>query len=56
MQMAAGYPIEAQLANSMEKDKELIKQWPYSKKTFLIHAGEKERHLRLEKSLYRKTF
>ena len=41
IQMAAGYPIEAQSANSMEQHKDLIKQWPYSKKTFLIHAGEK---------------
>ncbi|MBF8963921.1 gamma-glutamyltransferase [Pontibacter sp. FD36] len=40
MEMAAGYPIEAQTANSMEKNKELIKQWPYSKKVFLTHLGE----------------
>src|SRR5215210_5839573 len=41
MQLAAGYPIEAQTANSMEKGKEMIKQWPYSAKVFLPHAGEK---------------
>ena len=41
MQLAAGYPIEAQTANSMERGKQLIKQWPYSKKVFLPHAGEK---------------
>ena len=41
MEMAAGYPIEAQAANSMERGKELIKQWPYSKKVFLTHSGEK---------------
>src|SRR5213592_2722197 len=41
MQMAAGYPIEAQTANSIERNKEYIKQWPYSKKIFLPHAGEK---------------
>ncbi|WP_018478262.1 gamma-glutamyltransferase family protein [Pontibacter roseus] len=41
MDMAAGYPIEAQTANSIERNKELIKQWPYSKKVFLTHAGEK---------------
>jgi gamma-glutamyltranspeptidase / glutathione hydrolase len=40
MELAAGYPIEAQTANSMEKNKELIKQWPYSKKVFLTHLGE----------------
>lgn len=41
MEMAAGYPIEAQTANSMEKNKDLIKTWPYSKKVFLTHPGEK---------------
>ncbi len=41
MQLAAGYPIEAQTANSMERGKEMIKQWPYSAKVFLPHTGEK---------------
>jgi len=41
MQMAAGYAIEAQAANSIEKGKELIKQWPYSKKVLLPHLGQK---------------
>ena len=41
MELAAGYPIEAQTANSMERGKERIKQWPYSKKVFLPHLGEK---------------
>ncbi len=41
MQLAAGYPIEAQTANSMERGKQRIKEWPYSKKVFLPHAGEK---------------
>jgi gamma-glutamyltranspeptidase/glutathione hydrolase len=41
MQMAAGYPIETQTANSMERGKDLIKQWPYSQKVFLTHPGEK---------------
>ncbi|MFN7188032.1 MAG: gamma-glutamyltransferase family protein, partial [Cyclobacteriaceae bacterium] len=40
MQMAEGYPIEAQTANSIERGKEQIKQWPYSKKVFLPHLGE----------------
>jgi gamma-glutamyltranspeptidase/glutathione hydrolase len=39
--LAAGYPMEAQTANSIERNKTLIKQWPYSKKIFLTHAGEK---------------
>jgi gamma-glutamyltranspeptidase/glutathione hydrolase len=41
MQMAEGYPIEAQTANSIEGRKDLIKQWPYSKKVFLPHPGER---------------
>ena len=41
MQLAAGYPVEAQTANAMERDKERIKEWPYSKQVFLPHTGEK---------------
>ncbi len=41
MQLAAGYPIDAQTANSMERGKIRIKEWPYSKKIFLPHTGEK---------------
>jgi gamma-glutamyltranspeptidase/glutathione hydrolase len=41
MQMAEGYPIEAQTANSIEARKEDIKKWPYSQKVFLTHLGEK---------------
>jgi len=41
MEMAAGYPIEAQSANAMERGKTLLKQWPYSKKVFFTHPGEK---------------
>ena len=40
MQLAEGYPIEAQTANSMERDKDKIKEWPYSKTVFLPHLGE----------------
>ncbi|GAB2470928.1 gamma-glutamyltranspeptidase [Hymenobacter qilianensis] len=40
LEMAAGYPIEAQTANSIEKNKALLKQWPYSKKLFLTHPGQ----------------
>jgi gamma-glutamyltranspeptidase/glutathione hydrolase len=41
MQLAAGYPIEAQTANSIERGKQRIKEWPYSKAVFLPHLGEK---------------
>ncbi|MCP9754130.1 gamma-glutamyltransferase family protein [Lacihabitans sp. CCS-44] len=40
MQLAEGYPIEAQTANSIEKGKDQIKQWSYSKKVFLPHLGK----------------
>jgi gamma-glutamyltranspeptidase/glutathione hydrolase len=40
MQLAEGYPIEAQTANSFEREKERIKEWPYSKAVFLPHLGE----------------
>ncbi|HEX2167571.1 MAG TPA: gamma-glutamyltransferase, partial [Longimicrobiales bacterium] len=40
IRLADGYPIEAQTANSMERNKEHIKQWPYSTAVFLPHLGE----------------
>jgi len=41
MQLAAGYPIDAQVSNNMQKGITSIKQWPYSRKVFLTHPGEK---------------
>lgn len=41
MQMAAGYPIDAQVSNNIQKGVASIKQWPYSSKVFLTHPGEK---------------
>ena len=40
IQMADGYAIEASTANSMERNKELLKTWPYSRHVFLPHLGE----------------
>ncbi|MDP4263810.1 MAG: gamma-glutamyltransferase family protein [Bacteroidota bacterium] len=40
MQLADGYPMEAQTATSIEKNKSRIKQWPYSKAVFLPHEGQ----------------
>lgn len=40
IQLAKGYPIDAQTANSMERGKHMIKTWPYSRKIFLPHNGE----------------
>ena len=42
MEMAKGYPIEAQAANGIERQKEMIAKWPYSKKIFLVNKGERE--------------
>lgn len=39
IQMADGYPIEAQTANTMERDKAHIKKWKYSSTLFLTHPG-----------------
>lgn len=41
LELAAGYPIEAQTANSIERAKERIKQWKYSRQVLLPHLGEK---------------
>jgi gamma-glutamyltranspeptidase/glutathione hydrolase len=38
--LADGYPIEAQTANAIERDKELLKQWPDSRRVLLPHAGQ----------------
>ena len=40
MQMAAGYPMEESTADNIERQKELIKQWPYSRDVYLPHLGE----------------
>jgi gamma-glutamyltranspeptidase / glutathione hydrolase len=40
IQMADGYPIEKQTADSIEREKEKLKEWPYSKKVMLPHLGE----------------
>lgn len=41
MELAAGYPIDAQTANSIERGKAKIKEWSYSKKVLLPHLGQK---------------
>ena len=40
MQMAEGYPIEAQTADAIERNKQRIKEWHYSREVFLPHLGE----------------
>ncbi len=39
IQMADGYPIEAQTADEIEAEKARIKQWKYSTPVFLPHLG-----------------
>jgi gamma-glutamyltranspeptidase/glutathione hydrolase len=38
--MAEGYAIDAQTANSIERSKNRIKEWPYSAKVLLPHDGK----------------
>jgi gamma-glutamyltranspeptidase / glutathione hydrolase len=40
IRLADGYPIEAQAANSMQNNREHIRQWPYSAAVFLPHSGQ----------------
>jgi gamma-glutamyltranspeptidase / glutathione hydrolase len=39
IQMADGYPIEAELTNTIERDKSWIKKWKYSPQIMLTHLG-----------------
>lgn len=40
IEMADGYPIEAELSNTIERYKSRLSQWPYSKQTLLVHPGQ----------------
>src|SRR5207247_2030913 len=35
-----GYPVEQQLADAIERAKDRLKEWPYSRKLFLTHPGQ----------------
>ena len=57
MEMALGYPIEAQAANSIERNKDEIKKWKYSRDIFLTNQGEEreapnEGEVFIQKDLY----
>ncbi len=39
MQMAEGYPIEAQLVGTIKRNRQNLVQWPYSKALFFTHPG-----------------
>ena len=38
--LADGYPIERETADSIERNKARLKEWPDSKRTLLVHPGE----------------
>ncbi|MEY3369221.1 MAG: hypothetical protein RI973_2376 [Bacteroidota bacterium] len=40
MELAAGYPIEAQTADAIEQHKVRIAEWKYAREVFLPHRGE----------------
>ncbi|HSU16980.1 gamma-glutamyltransferase family protein, partial [Longimicrobium sp.] len=40
IEMADGYPMEDEASNSIERNKEQIRQWPYSRALFLVHPGQ----------------
>ncbi|HZF15514.1 MAG TPA: gamma-glutamyltransferase [Steroidobacteraceae bacterium] len=40
IELADGYPIEAELVSTIERQKSWLKQWPYSKAVMLPHLGE----------------
>jgi gamma-glutamyltranspeptidase/glutathione hydrolase len=40
IEMADGYPMEAQLVNTIEHYKAQIKQWPDSRRVMLVHPGK----------------
>ncbi|MFZ9709389.1 MAG: gamma-glutamyltransferase family protein [Steroidobacteraceae bacterium] len=42
IELADGFPIEAQLANAIERDKAKLKEWPNSARVMLPHLGRAE--------------
>ena len=40
IQMADGYPIEQDTANRIEREKDKLKQWPYSRAVFITKPGQ----------------
>lgn len=42
IEMADGYPIEEQAANTIERWKDELRKWPESRSTFLVHEGQAE--------------
>ena len=40
IELADGYPIDAETADNIERWKDKLKEWPYSKQVMLPHLGE----------------
>jgi gamma-glutamyltranspeptidase/glutathione hydrolase len=40
IELADGYPIDAETANLIERWKDKLKEWPYTKQVMLTHPGE----------------
>ena len=40
IELADGYPIDAETANNIERWRDTLRQWPYSKVVMLPHAGQ----------------
>jgi gamma-glutamyltranspeptidase / glutathione hydrolase len=40
IELADGYPIEGQLADTIERWKDELRKWPESRRTFLVHEGQ----------------
>jgi gamma-glutamyltranspeptidase/glutathione hydrolase len=40
IELADGYPIEAETADRIEREKARLKEWPYSREVMLPHLGE----------------
>ena len=47
MEMAEGYPAERDFTLRVERSKDRIKKWPYSKSVFLPHPGEEHEGLQI---------
>ncbi len=43
IQLADGYPIEAETADAIERDRDRLEQWKYSRDVMLPHLGQGER-------------
>ena len=54
MRLAQGYPIEAQTADAIEKNKKRIKEWPAARQVMLPHLGE-EREAPFPGEIFRQT-